>query len=86
MRQAGIADLARDELAVLRARVTELEALNEAAARAVDAIEGMQIETMAGLVKVWRSGLSDEQRLELASQCCRGCGSLDTRCQCQNDE
>lgn len=75
-----------DELGALRKRVAELEALNEAGARAVDALEGMQINTMAGLVDVWRSGMSDEQRLGLARQCCRGCGSLDTSCQCENDE
>ena len=35
-------------------------------------------------VKVLWSTLTDEQRLELA--CCKGCGSLDTSCQCLNDE
>lgn len=33
----------------------------------------------------WRA-LTDEQRLELSASCCRGCGSLDPRCQCWNDE
>lgn len=33
----------------------------------------------------WRA-LSDAQRHELASSCCRGCGSLDTSCRCWNDE
>jgi len=33
----------------------------------------------------WRM-LTDEQRHALISKCCRGCGSLDTSCQCWNDE
>lgn len=31
----------------------------------------------------WES-LTPEQRLSL--HCCKGCGSLDTSCQCNNDE
>jgi hypothetical protein len=33
----------------------------------------------------WRT-LTDEQRLALMSMCCRGCGTLDLPCHCQNDE
>lgn len=32
----------------------------------------------------WKA-LTDEQRLELNRQCCRRCGSLNTRCQCWDD-
>lgn len=67
----------------LRKRVAELETLVEAGARAVDALEGMQIETM--LPSAWHA-LTAEQRLELIGLCCHGCGSLDTGCQCWNDE
>lgn len=34
--------------------------------------------------RMWRM-LTDEQRLELALECCRGCGSLDTSCRCWDD-
>lgn len=33
----------------------------------------------------WRS-LASEQRRELMSDCCHGCGSLDLSCHCWNDE
>lgn len=33
----------------------------------------------------WWRMLTDEQRLELALACCRGCGSLDTSCRCWDD-
>jgi hypothetical protein len=42
-------------------------------------------ELEAGLPAAWRA-LTDEQRYELHHACCRGCGSLDTGCQCWNDE
>ncbi|HKP08492.1 MAG TPA: hypothetical protein VJU58_14660 [Microbacterium sp.] len=32
------------------------------------------------------AAMGDDDRLELMSKCCRGCGSLDTSCQCWNDE
>jgi hypothetical protein len=34
---------------------------------------------------LWRS-LSDEDRLAMIEMCCRGCGSLDLGCHCQNDD
>lgn len=80
------------EMRALRKQVREMEALTEAGSKAVDALEmiGEQareriaaLET--GLPAAWRS-LADEQRYELAHSCCRGCGSLDTSCQCWNDE
>lgn len=30
--------------------------------------------------------LSDEQRLSFRNSCCSGCGTLDTSCQCWNDD
>lgn len=33
----------------------------------------------------WRT-LTDEQRLELMSVCCRGCGTLSNPCYCMHDE
>ncbi len=32
------------------------------------------------------SALTDEQRMQLFSAFCRGCGKKDPRCPCQNDE
>lgn len=46
--------------------------------RAVTRVDPMQIDA-------WRA-LTDEQRLELVSTCCRGCGRPDPRCQCWNDD
>jgi hypothetical protein len=47
-----------------------------------------RIQVLQGTAReeaLWRA-LSDERRLELMALCCRGCGSLDTGCQCWNDE
>lgn len=30
--------------------------------------------------------LTDEERLEIMSECCKFCGCLEPRCQCWNDE
>lgn len=35
--------------------------------------------------KLW-SELTDEQRLDIITDTCRGCGTLDPKCQCWNDE
>lgn len=72
-----------DEIGALRDRVAELETLGAARDRAFDAMEGMQIETM--LPATWRA-LTAEQRAELMSMCCRGCGGLDSNGTCCNDE
>ena len=61
----------------------------------VHAEEGDQdrLRAMVQEIRAHRSGigaawatLTDEQRLDLISRCCHGCGSLDTSCQCWNDE
>lgn len=78
----------------LRAMVQEIRIHRDAAApfmlRAarlysdeLGALRKRVAELEAGLPAAWEA-LTDEQRLELAS--CRGCGSLDTSCQCWDDE
>lgn len=42
-------------------------------------------KTAPPIEEVWRA-LTDDQRLALRASCCRGCGSLDTGCQCWNDD
>lgn len=54
-------------------RLRELEAL-------LSDINGAERVTATWLA------VTDEQRLELMGMCCHGCGSLDTSCQCWNDE
>lgn len=48
-------------------------------------IEGRLREWAAKIEAEWRR-LSDGERVTLMALCCRGCGSLDTSCQCWNDE
>lgn len=50
----------------------------------VESISGRPAHPILADWETW----TDAQRLEFlgALECCRGCGSLDTRCQCQNDE
>jgi hypothetical protein len=42
-------------------------------------------EWAAKIEREWRS-LSDGERVTLMALCCHGCGSLNTSCQCWNDE
>jgi hypothetical protein len=49
------------------------------------ALELAGVDSKFDLAALWRS-LTDEQRHQLATDCCRGCGSLDTGCQCWNDD
>lgn len=80
----------------LRSMVHEIrmhrDAMAPAALRAVrlytdelGALRKRVAELEAGLPAAWVA-MSDEQRHALTSECCRGCGSLDTSCQCENDE
>lgn len=48
-------------------------------------IKDRPVDPGPSAVDLW-STFTDEQRLELRAMCCRGCGSLDTSCQCGNDE
>jgi hypothetical protein len=87
------------DLYALRTRVAELEAeaidLKNDAVRfeemyterdvALSVAVDRLAELEAGLPAAW-AALTDEQRYELAHSVCRGCGSLDTKCQCWNDE
>ncbi len=40
----------------------------------------------ADLVRELWSKLTDGERLDLVTDTCRGCGTLDPKCQCWNDE
>lgn len=76
----------REHVDPMRKRIAELEALNEASARAVEEIGNIQIDAMSpdAWRVAWRA-LADGQRLELMALCCHNCGSLDPRCRCGDD-
>ena len=93
-------ELVSDELTSLRAHREQLQARNvfgmsieERCALTAELVKvTCRIEVLEAKFKheAWWRALSDEQRLELVSSCCRGCGKLETaegrRCQCWNDE
>jgi len=71
-----------DELGALRKRVAELEAVRPIEVQTIE----QRLAAYARLIEErWRA-LSDGERLTLMGMACRGCGSLDTGCQCWNDE
>jgi len=80
------------ELGVLRKRVAELEVVRDYHIRAAEQLREERYRLArtisnlhAGMPVAWRA-LTDRQRYELSHDCCHGCGSLDTGCQCWNDE
>jgi hypothetical protein len=44
------------------------------------------VESRFGAAAAKFAQLSDDDRLRLISMACRGCGVLDPRCQCWNDD
>jgi hypothetical protein len=44
------------------------------------------VESRFGAAAAKFAQLSDDERLRLISMTCRGCGVLDPRCQCWNDD
>lgn len=71
MRNAAV--MTPEEIAVDRRRLREIEA---------------RIYVLSDAERIadrWRA-LTDSQRHDLIGMCCRGCGSLDTGCQCWNDD
>lgn len=61
--------------------ITNTECLKQIIAAVAEQRERAK-ETVADLF----AELTDEQRLEIMSHYCLGCGCADTRCPCENDE
>lgn len=46
----------------------------------------IRFDDTAAFIRIMRDCMTDEQRLEIISSFCSGCGDVDPSCQCWNDE